>query len=39
MAIEPEFQRRGAGAALLESGLKVADSVGAAVSVMGRLFG
>ena len=33
MAIEPAYQRRGAGTALLKSGLKVADEVKAAVSV------
>lgn len=34
MAIEPAYQRRGAGAELLKSGLKVADEVRAAVSVL-----
>jgi predicted N-acetyltransferase YhbS len=34
MAVEPEYQRRGAGAELLKSGLKVADSIKAAVSVL-----
>jgi ribosomal protein S18 acetylase RimI-like enzyme len=32
MVVSPEYQRRGAGSALLESGLKVADNVRAAVS-------
>jgi ribosomal protein S18 acetylase RimI-like enzyme len=34
MAIEPAYQRRGAGAELLKSGLKVADEAKAAVSVL-----
>lgn len=33
MAIEPGYQRRGAGSELLKSGLRVADDVKAAVSM------
>jgi predicted acetyltransferase len=37
MAIEPEYQRRGAGAELLKSGLRVADEINAAVSMLVKL--
>jgi predicted acetyltransferase len=37
MAIEPEYQRRGAGAELLKSGLRVADKINAAVSMLVKL--
>ncbi|CAI6331890.1 unnamed protein product [Periconia digitata] len=34
MVVEPEYQRRGAGAELLKSGLNVADKVGAATTLI-----